>query len=46
MSSKETGYYTELRPDGKAEMFTFVMEARSVITRPSGGQKLAVPGSP
>ena len=37
MSSKETGYYTELRPDGKAEMFTFVMEARSVITRPSGG---------
>ncbi len=40
MSSKETAYYTELRRDGKAEMFTFVMEARSVITRPSGGQKL------
>lgn len=44
MSSKETGYYTELRPDGKAEMFTFVMEARSVITRPSGGQKLTSHG--
>jgi sulfane dehydrogenase subunit SoxC len=40
MSSKETAYYTELRKDGKAEMFSFVMEARSVITRPSGGQKL------
>jgi sulfane dehydrogenase subunit SoxC len=44
MSSKETGYYTELRRDGKAEMFTFVMEARSVITRPSGGQKLSGTG--
>ncbi len=41
MSSKETAYYTELRSDGKAEMFSFVMEARSVITRPSGGRKIA-----
>lgn len=40
MSVKETAYYTELMPDGKAQIFTFVMEARSVITRPSGGQKL------
>ena len=44
MSSKETAYYTELMPDGRAEMFSFVMEARSVITRPSGGQSIA-PGS-
>ncbi len=44
MSSKETAYYTDLMPDGKAEMFTFVMDARSVITRPSGGQKLARQG--
>ena len=44
MSSKETAYYTDLMPSGKAEQFTFVMEARSVITRPSGGQKLAGPG--
>ncbi len=44
MSSEETAYYTDLMPSGKAEMFTFVMEARSVITRPSGGQKLAGPG--
>ncbi len=41
MSSKETAYYTELRSDGKAEIFSFAMEARSVITRPSGGRKIA-----
>lgn len=40
MSVKETAYYTELMPNGKAQMFTFEMEARSVITRPSGGQRL------
>jgi len=44
MSSEETAYYTDLMPSGKAEMFTFVIEARSVITRPSGGQKLSGPG--
>jgi sulfane dehydrogenase subunit SoxC len=44
MSSKETAYYTDLMPDGNAEIFTFVMEARSVITRPSGGQKLSGAG--
>ncbi len=45
MSVKETAYYTELMPDGKAQIFTFEMEARSVITRPSGGQQLpAGPG--
>ena len=27
-------------PNGKAQIFTFEMEARSVITRPSGGQQL------
>lgn len=40
MSAKETAYYSDLMPDGRAEIFTFVMEARSVITRPSGGQAL------
>jgi len=40
MSAKETGYYTELGKDGKAQIFTFVMEARSVITRPSGGHTI------
>ncbi len=40
MSAKETAYYSELGRDGKAQIFTFVMEARSVITRPSGGMKI------
>ncbi len=40
MSAKETANYTELGRDGKAQIFTFVMEARSVIARPSGGLKL------
>lgn len=41
---EETSKYTDLMPDGKARQFTFVMEAKSVITRPSGGQRLAGPG--
>ena len=39
-SREETSKYTDLMPDGKARQFTFIMEAKSVITRPSGGQKL------
>ncbi len=31
-------------PDGKSREFTFYMEAKSIITRPSGGQKLSSPG--
>jgi sulfane dehydrogenase subunit SoxC len=31
-------------PDGTARQFTFVMEAKSVITYPSGGHKLAGTG--
>jgi sulfane dehydrogenase subunit SoxC len=41
---EETSKYTDLMPDGRARQFTFVMEAKSVITRPSGGQRLAGPG--
>jgi len=41
MTRDEAAYYTDLMPDGRARSFTFVMEAKSVITRPSGGQKLA-----
>ena len=44
MSAFETGAYTDLMPDGKARQFTFVMEAKSVITRPAGGQALNGPG--
>lgn len=40
----ETSRYTDLMPNGKARQFTFVMEAKSVITYPSGGQKLPGPG--
>ena len=31
-------------PDGTAREFTFYMEAKSIITRPSGGQRLTAPG--
>jgi sulfane dehydrogenase subunit SoxC len=42
---EETSKYTDLMPDGSARQFTFLMEAKSVITRPSGGQRLqAGPG--
>ena len=37
---EETSKYTDLMPDGTARQFTFVMEAKSVITFPSGGQLL------
>jgi sulfane dehydrogenase subunit SoxC len=40
----ETAHYTDLMPDGTARQFTFVMEAKSVITAPSGGQRLPGPG--
>jgi sulfane dehydrogenase subunit SoxC len=41
---QETSHYTDLMPDGTARQFTFVMEAKSVITSPSGGQRLSGPG--
>ncbi|HEY2015450.1 MAG TPA: sulfite dehydrogenase [Bryobacteraceae bacterium] len=44
MVRDETSHYTDLMPDGTARLFTFVMEAKSLITYPSGGQKLANPG--
>jgi sulfane dehydrogenase subunit SoxC len=44
MTRDEAAFYTDLLPNGKARRFTFVMEAKSVITRPSGGQQLEGPG--
>lgn len=44
MLRDEAASYTDLMPDGKARQFTFVMEAKSVITRPAGGQSLAGAG--
>jgi sulfane dehydrogenase subunit SoxC len=41
---EETSKYSDLMPDGTARQFTFVMEANSIITFPSGGQKLHGPG--
>lgn len=44
MTRDETAKYTDLLPDGTARLFTFVMDAKSVITFPSGGQTLPGPG--
>ena len=43
-SREETSKYTDLMPSGKARQFTFQMEAKSIITSPSGGQRVASPG--
>jgi sulfane dehydrogenase subunit SoxC len=40
LTREETSHYTDLMPDGTARQFTFVMEAKSVITAPSGGQQV------
>jgi sulfane dehydrogenase subunit SoxC len=40
MTREETSKYTDLMPDGTARQFTLVMEAKSVIVRPSGTQRL------
>ncbi len=44
LSYEETAHYTDLHPTGKATIFSFEMEASSVITRPSGTQKISGPG--
>ncbi len=44
MSRNETAKYTELLPSGKARQFTFVMDAKSLITSPSPGQEMHGPG--
>src|SRR5262249_42722906 len=44
MSREETSKYTDLMADGSARQFTFDMEPKSLITRPSGGDRLAGAG--
>jgi sulfane dehydrogenase subunit SoxC len=44
MTREETSKYTDLLSSGKARQFSFVMEAKSVITFPSGEMKLPGPG--
>lgn len=40
MTREETARYTDLMPDGTARQFTMEMEAKSVITSPSGGERI------
>lgn len=40
-SREETSKYTDSMPDGTARQFTFTMEAKSIITRPSGTHRIA-----
>jgi sulfane dehydrogenase subunit SoxC len=40
MTRWETSKYTDLMPDGTAYQFSLVMEAKSVITNPSGQQQI------
>jgi sulfane dehydrogenase subunit SoxC len=44
MTKDETSRYTDLQADGKSLMFTYPMEVKSVITRPSHGMTLPGPG--
>jgi sulfane dehydrogenase subunit SoxC len=44
MTRMESTGHASLMPDGMARQFSFVMEAKSVITFPSGGQQLGGPG--
>ncbi len=44
MARNETAKYTELLPSGKARQFSFVMEAKSLITQPSFGYRLEQQG--
>jgi len=44
MTREETSKYTDPMPDGTALQFSFLMEAKSVITYPSGEMLLRQPG--
>jgi sulfane dehydrogenase subunit SoxC len=45
MTRDEAADYDDLLPNGKSYRFSFVMEAKSIVTHPAGGQHLAGPGS-
>ena len=44
MTKDETSKYSDLQPNGRAKLFTFPMEVKSVITSPSGMQSMREPG--
>lgn len=43
-SREETSRYSDLMPDGRSREFTFLMECKSLITSPSGSQRLTRKG--
>ena len=45
MTREETSRYTDLMPNGKAWQFVFAMDAKSVITFPSGEMRLPAPAT-
>lgn len=44
MSRDEAASYTDFMPDGRARQFSFEMDVKSVILKPSGGQRLLEAG--
>ncbi|PCJ40803.1 MAG: sulfite dehydrogenase [SAR86 cluster bacterium] len=44
MTRDETSKYSDLQPDGTAQLFSFQMGVKSVITSPSGEQTMRGPG--
>ena len=44
MTREETSKYTDPLPDGTARMFSFVMDAKSIITEPAWPDRLTGPG--
>ena len=44
MTREETSKYTDMLPDGTSRQFTFMMEAKSVITYPAADHKLTQRG--
>jgi sulfane dehydrogenase subunit SoxC len=44
MARNETAAYTALMPDGKARIFDFVVNVKSLLTAPTHGQTLPGPG--
>ena len=45
MTKDETSKYSDLLPNGRSKLFTYPMEVKSVITSPSGMQKMQGPGA-
>jgi hypothetical protein len=44
MSRDEAASYTDFMPDGRAWQFSFEMDVKAVITKPSGGMRLSHTG--